>query len=154
MTTTPQRTAFNAGLADLKLEKASVTVSGLNQAVAMALSFTAKSPDAAPTATRITSSGIFGMGPALEQTQTKTNTALWALLQPEIGETNGDEQNLCATYWSCIPDHPSKSTATHRQTPFHRPIINFRTSPHVTTEPSSNKPIRVCNITNDKRHSI
>ena len=61
------RTAYNAGLTDLKLEKASVVVSGLGQAAAVTLSFTAKNPDATPTATRKTSSGIFRMEPAPEK---------------------------------------------------------------------------------------
>ena len=63
------KTAYNAGLTDLKLEKASVVVSGLGQAAVVTLCFTAKNPDATPTTTRKTSSGVFRMEPAPEKKQ-------------------------------------------------------------------------------------
>ena len=87
------RNMHNAGLADLKLEKVSVEVSGMDNMVAVALSFSAKSPDATPTATRKAFPGIFQMEPAPEKTN--IHTALRANLHTK--RTNGHRQVIRTT---------------------------------------------------------
>ena len=127
-------TAHNAGLTDLKLEKANARVSGLIQATAMTLSSSARNPEVKPRETWASLSGISGWSLRLK---IKTNTALWAILHTE----NDARSDLHVT------SEPSSSppikvySIAATSTSFVRTISSFRTSLHVTCFPLADEPI-------------
>ena len=92
-----------------------------------------------PTETRETSSGIFRMEPAPEKNQHQHSVVVHSSHEKKMAKNKAFMQQIGAVFQTIrqsVQQHSDKRYSTST-------ISNFRTSPHVMTEPSSNQPIRV-----------